>query len=107
MRKCRKCKNDREPGDFPNYNGKPGYVCGGCKAARKGKKKKPKLTKEAAPPELLLEFPAGYGFSAKTEADAICIQQVSEDSDDTVWLSRAELATIIAHFGEWAGERAE
>jgi len=113
MRKCRKCKLEKPESEFRDWGGQPGKTCATCfrrpvaEAEKKAKKKKPKLTQAAAPPELVLEFPAGYGFSARTEADAICILQKYDGGDDTVWLSRAEFATLIAHFGAWAGEKAE
>ena len=111
MRKCRKCKAEKSEDQFPEWGGKPGHVCNTCKgvkggvSAKQGKKKKPKLTRAAAPPELELEFPAGYGFKAYTEGDAISIEQRDADGNPIVcMLSRAEFATIIAHFGEWSGE---
>lgn len=117
MRKCRKCKVEKDEGEFPKWGGKPGSSCAECrqqpvggahtKATKaKSKAKKPKPEASPAPPELSLEFPAGYGFKSRTEGGAICFEQPREDGRiDTVWLSRAEFATAIAHYGSWAGER--
>lgn len=115
MRKCKKCKVEKSESEFPLWAGKPGAKCADCRqpvgrqsADGSVKKKKPKLTKAIAPPatELALAFPAGFGFDANTRGDVIQIDQWPAEGEGdavSIVLSRAEFATIAAHFGTWAG----
>lgn len=112
MRKCRQCKADKDEKEFDDWAGKPGSSCRDCRkpvgGGSKSKRKKPKLTKAAAPPEpeLTLAFPAGYGFEANTRGDVFQLDQWPEGESEaiSIVLSRAELATIFAHFAAWSGE---
>lgn len=111
MRKCRQCKVEKDESEFEDWAGKPGSSCRGCRkpvgGGSKAKRKTPKLTRGAAPPdpELKLAFPAGYGFEANTRGDVFQIDQWDSAGEATsIVLSRAELATIFQHFGPWSGE---
>lgn len=112
--KCKKCGEQKAPGEMAKYAGEPTDICKACRWGKETPKAKPAADAppaEAAPAvprngaaqsEIVVE--ASLGFAAKIDGDSLVITQANasrENDDDNITLTRAEAKRLFDSFGEW------